>query len=679
MLLAGMILLTACAFGAFLLRQASVQAQNLVVHTQQVHIAAQDLFGALRDAETGERGYLLMEDPAYLLPYNKAVASIPGLQETLRQLVVDNPEQKSRLQAIDLIINKRLEKLATSVEFIKSGNHVDAQTRLQGGAGNQVMEEFRQAIKSFIETERALLGNRQISLQFLQNAGLTTTLISFLLAVALLGSLILLSRRQTFQLSRSNLSLKNEKLSLDSRISDQRNELRIGEAQHQFALDANQLGEWALDPVSDKSVRTPRHDQIFGYETPVEHWGFAEFIRHVVPEDRDALKASYQATVASKSDWRFECRIERANDHAIRWIEGVGRHYDTVDGSSQLVGLVDDITVRKNQEAVLLESEQRFRGTFDNAAVGVAHVGLDGRWLRVNQRLAGLVGYTEAELLNTTFMDITHPDDVVEDVDKVRQVLAGEIGNYSIDKRYIRKDGSTLWVALTVALQRNLNGEPAYFISVINDISARKSAVDHQQFLMRELSHRSKNLLAIVQSMAGQTAKSSLSMPDFDRRFGQRLQALAYSHDLLVDQNWRGAPLRELIVRQLASFTDASDKRLIITGPDVTLTAVASQSIGLALHELATNAVKYGALSVPAGKLNVSWSVDSFTKSPQRFQLHWAERDGPRVEKPIRTGFGHTVIERMTAMALNGQVRLEFLPEGVHWQLHAPVTCLAEQ
>ncbi|HYL72069.1 MAG TPA: PAS domain S-box protein, partial [Candidatus Dormibacteraeota bacterium] len=136
--------------------------------------------------------------------------------------------------------------------------------------------------------------------------------------------------------------------------------------------------------------------------------------------------------------------------------------------------LREEIAARERTELALRASEQRFRATFENAAVGIAHVGPDGRWLHVNAVLTRITGYTRAELLTRRFADITHPADLEKDWSQARRLLAGEIDSYAMEKRYIRKDGSTVWVLLTVSLQRGADGAPEYFISVIDDISERK-------------------------------------------------------------------------------------------------------------------------------------------------------------------------------------------------------------
>ena len=143
------------------------------------------------------------------------------------------------------------------------------------------------------------------------------------------------------------------------------------------------------------------------------------------------------------------------------------------DDEQMILGVIRDITERRQAEEALRQSEERFRLTFENAASGIAHVAPDGRWLRVNQRLCEMTGYTQAELLARTFQDLTHPADLATDLEFVRRVLAGEMSRYSLEKRYLRRDGSVLWINLTVALVRDAAGAPAYFIAIIEDITAR--------------------------------------------------------------------------------------------------------------------------------------------------------------------------------------------------------------
>lgn len=190
---------------------------------------------------------------------------------------------------------------------------------------------------------------------------------------------------------------------------------------------------------------------------------------------------------------------------------------------------------------------------------------------------------------------------------------------------------------------------------------------DRTEFLMRELAHRSKNQLAVIQGMITQTARRAGSVDEFVRQIGQRIQGLAQSQDLMLRENWHGARLTELVHAHIELF--GADGRAHVEGPDLFLSANAVQNIGFALHELATNASKHGALSRPEGKVIVRWR---HLEPEGRLQLDWIESGGPPVQPPQRQGFGHLVLTELVPATLQGKAKLDFLPEGVHWHLDIP-------
>jgi two-component sensor histidine kinase len=185
----------------------------------------------------------------------------------------------------------------------------------------------------------------------------------------------------------------------------------------------------------------------------------------------------------------------------------------------------------------------------------------------------------------------------------------------------------------------------------------------HVRLIMRELSHRSKNLLAIILAIARQTSRQTANFEEFEKRFSARIQALADAHDLLVEQQWVGAALDDLVRGQLSPF---GIEKVTMRGDRIMLRAEAAQNIGLALHELATNASKYGSLSVPDGRVAIEWTLGGTDPQNRTLRLTWRESGGPPVEPPARTGFGRFVLERVTLNAL-GSGGLEFNPTGLVW------------
>ena len=209
---------------------------------------------------------------------------------------------------------------------------------------------------------------------------------------------------------------------------------------------------------------------------------------------------------------------------------------------------------------------------------------------------------------------------------------------------------------------------------------------------MRELTHRSKNLLAVIQSMARQTARHAGTINSFLETFGDRLQALATSHDLLVQEGWYGASLQDLTRRQLAKYLDGAANRVTLSGPAIHLKPAAAQSFGLALHELAMNAERFGALSVPQGRVEVVWrklpsseaaassetaAKDGKEKTEKEgVEIVWAEHGGPDVTVPSRRGFGSLVVEKNLSRALDADVALTFEPTGVRCRMMIPASHL---
>jgi PAS domain S-box-containing protein len=533
-------------------------------------------------------------------------------------------------------------------------------------------------------------------------------------------------------------------------------------------------------------------ERMFGYSAGEM---IGQSIRRLVPTDKQADEDTILARMA---------RCESIKHHEMMLLAKDGRSFDASitcspirDAEGRNIGcskIIRDITQRKRTEAWLAEREARFRATFENAAVGIAHVALDGRWLRVNEALCRIVGYPVDELLTKTFQDITHPNDLAAEVAQVDLMREGKIDSYDVDKRYLRKDGTIVWGRKTVGCVRKKDGSIDYFVSVVEDITARKraeeelrkseerfrssvlhsplpillfddreeiltlsqswldqtgysreelrriedwmaraygersgEALEHTrqiirakpeaerdertirtkggrerlwsfvtsamgtqsdgrrvfvcvaqdvterkaheeqiQLLMREVNHRAKNMLSLVQAIARQTAAPEPE--DFIGCFTERIQALAANQDLLIRNEWKGVDVEDLVRAQLAHFADLVGSRIDVDGPKLRLNPAAAQAIGLALHELATNAGKYGALSVEAGCVDVGWQLDG-----DIFAMNWAERNGPNVSPPERRGFGRTVVDAMAKRTVDGEVELDYAPSGLGWRL----TCQA--
>jgi two-component sensor histidine kinase len=200
---------------------------------------------------------------------------------------------------------------------------------------------------------------------------------------------------------------------------------------------------------------------------------------------------------------------------------------------------------------------------------------------------------------------------------------------------------------------------------VVQDITPHKEREEREHLLMREVNHRAKNMLSVVDAIAHQTA--ARNPEDFIERFSQRIQALSANQDLLVRNEWNGVEIADLARAQLAHFADLIGSRIAMKGPKLRLNPASAQAIGLALHELATNAGKYGALSTDAGRVDVCWGSNGDTLT-----MSWTERDGPPVSAPKRRGFGSIVMQAMAERSVDGKVDLDYASLGLTWRLSCP-------
>ncbi len=234
----------------------------------------------------------------------------------------------------------------------------------------------------------------------------------------------------------------------------------------------------------------------------------------------------------------------------------------------------------------------------------------------------------------------------------------------------VRKDG--VEIPIEVGLNVITMPDGLLIVSNINDISERRRFEQAQEFLLRELDHRVKNTLATVQSLAEQTLESSASLEDFGKAFGERMGALARIHGALNRRNWVGLSLRRLIEMMLAPFSDERNPRVSLAGEAFAVSLRSIRPIGMAIHELATNAAKYGALSVTQGQVQVSWREDESTAGPNRLVIEWSESGGPPVVQPSRRGVGMKLIEEGVPYELGGQALLRFPVTGACCEIDVP-------
>ncbi len=294
-----------------------------------------------------------------------------------------------------------------------------------------------------------------------------------------------------------------------------------------------------------------------------------------------------------------------------------------------------------------------------------------------DEGIAALLGLPPGSCVTMElFRGSWHPEDAVRTESELGAAALPDGKETSrIEFRIRTSDGAERWVSLD-ARRYYPEGPtgPMELIGMARDITSRKQRETHMHLLMREVTHRSKNLLAIIQAMARQTVKDSLTAAEFEERFSARLRGLAVSHELLAAQDWHGALMEELVRWHLGAVLETTTHQISLSGPPLFLKPEAAQNVGLAFNELISNATRFGALSVPGGKIAINWSLDDVSTETRRFHVSWSESGGPEVSPPQRYGFGHKVMERLAARALDGTVSLTFASSGLQWSLHIPAS-----
>lgn len=466
-------------------------------------------------------------------------------------------------------------------------------------------------------------------------------------------------------LERANDMLKAENLQLSDKVGRSRREIRRINERFETALTGSNISVF----TQDKNLRyTWIHNPRFGKEAD-EVIGCTD--QDLLPEETAAelepVKRQVMETGETASTY-FALDSEETGTVSLDLIV-----HPTRDSSGEIDGVLCtaiDMTEKNLYEirlaslaSQLAEANRRFEKALDGSLTTVFEQDLDLKYIHVVNPSPGFkpdffIGKSDDELFPE--------EDQLKLIPVKKKVL--ETGESAVIEFDMDMNGVNRSYNMRMEPSRDKEGRIAGLIGISIDLTHKRENERQMHLVMRELTHRSKNLLAVIQAMARQTAARSDNTEEFVESFAARLQAMAASHDLLVSQSWYGADLKELVLAHLAQSIDPGSPQIEIEGDPHSITADAAQNLGLALHELTTNAAKYGALSVLGGKLSVSWTtVDG------KIRLVWKERGGPEVVPPRRNGFGRMLLERLVGPALDGDVNIDFAPEGVSCVIEFPV------
>ena len=445
-------------------------------------------------------------------------------------------------------------------------------------------------------------------------------------------------------------------------------ELRRNDELLRLATRAGKVGLWEWDVTRDQVMWTESLYSIHGIEREVFRHTREGFERLVHPDDRKAVAESIERSLRDGDPFEFEFRILRP-DGGIAWAYASAEVLRESGEPIRVVGATVDISDRKRAEAALKESEERFRLMSEQAPVMIWMSDAEGGCLHLNRMLRDFWGIADDDLAGFEWRHTMHPDDAPE-IGRLMSEALEQQQEITLKGRYRRADGQMRVLGTHARPRFSETGEFLGMIGVNSDETEREEAELQRELLVSELNHRVKNILAVVESVFRQTFKEDDASPEARERFGGRLSALATAHDLLIKSHWRNSPLDQL-ARDVLMAQVADGKRIVLAGPEAVLEPNQSVSMAMVLHELCTNAIKYGALSQEAGHVELRW--DWQDERRELLKIVWREIGGPRVSAPGRRGFGTQLVERAFAQ---GQRRshIDFREDGIVWTVEFRVS-----
>jgi PAS domain S-box-containing protein len=449
--------------------------------------------------------------------------------------------------------------------------------------------------------------------------------------------------------------------------------LRANEERLRVALVAGRMGTWRYDMATGQQQWDDTQYRLFGLDPSVPPTREL-FLSLVHPEDVEAIQYD-SATLPLGVYLDSEFRIIRP-DGQIRWLSAHSMARADADGKPvEMIGVNRDITAQKQAEIELRISEERRRlaveanniGTWDYDMIAGEH-----RWSDQYKRLWGMPVDAPSD------RRLLHPLVDAEDWEVIRRSWeaasdpAGD-GRIFLEYRHRRADdGATRWAMFAGRIFFDeARRRPVRAIGIMLDTTERREAEERQRLILRELNHRVKNNLAVVQAIVSQTIRMSPRPAEAFERIQARLMALARTHDFLNQSEWGGVSLQALLRGELEPHTATGGDRITLSGEPVQLESTVALALGLVLHELVTNAVKYGSLSVERGRLSVTWKVER--EGSPTLVLDWIESHGPPVRTPRKLGFGSRLIDGSVRGRLAGDVTIDYAREGLKVRLSFPL------
>ena len=754
-----------------------------VIAADDVHsaeLAAVTLLSTLKDAETGQRGYLLTGDVAYLAPYESARSRLELDFAELEAARLMKPERGRLIADIHVLSALKLEELGRTIALYRAGEIVAAIELVRTNRGMHTMDAIRRAID-------LLHASASVRLTTLQTRDENVVHWVFIISLGVLASALLAgvalaqsqararAARISYRLERLTRAFSLTQgmiLDMDGRISfwsagaerlygygsdralgcvshdllrtgfprplseihalllrdgqwqgelahvredgssvfvashwalhrgeaDEsdviieinndisglkraESDLRESELKLRLALAASDQGvwQWELGIGAGVMIWDLRCKTLFGFAADAVV-GYARWVATLPAEERAAVEEVTQRALDpadTHDDYRCEHRVLRP-DGTVVWVAALGRALFEPDGSSssgrrvkRIVGTLRDVSEWKRADLERQRSGDLPRTIVATAPALIYAKDIQGRILVANDPVLNLIGKPLDQVQGRSdreFLDDPEQGDSVMRNDR-RIMQQGQ--TETLEDSVSGPDGVVrTWIS-TKAPMRGGNGEVVGLVRISVEITEQKRAQDRLRLMVNELNHRVKNTLSTVQAIASQTLRGL--DPDLRRSLDGRLLALASAHDILTRESWERGTVRDVVAEALNPFDGWDAARFWISGPPVSLRPAAVLALALGLHELATNALKYGALSDAAGRVEIRWEITEGEDRLLRFT--WAERNGPKVSVPTRRGFGTRLLERTLAQDMRGSTRIDFDdPRGVVYCIEAPLT-----
>ena len=436
------------------------------------------------------------------------------------------------------------------------------------------------------------------------------------------------------------------------------------------ALAGSGAGTFRWNMVTNELDWDVELDRIFGLPPGETTRDLPTFLAQVHPDDREAVIAACRRCAEAGDDFEMNFRVVWP-DGRVRWIFDRGSVYrDSLGRPAYMAGACLDVTDRYEATARLEASEARLRMAQEAGQIGTFEWDPDTDEVMVSDQYCAVFGIPPQPMVTSAYiLSLVEAEDLV--LSSPPRLAAGVPPLPSIEFRIRRPDtGALRWIARRGKMIAGPAGVGRRMSGVVYDVTERHESERHRELLVNELNHRVKNTLAIVQATAHQSLRRSEVPAEIRDGFMARIGALAAAHDILTRRNWENVQLSELLQATLAPFNQTG--RILLQGPDISLPSKTAVSFSLAVHELATNAAKYGALSAEGGEVSVVWLV-AREEQNRRLKLKWRETGGPPVTPPPHRGFGSRMLETALASELGGVVKLEFDPLGLVCAIDAPI------